>query len=542
MNKLYNVGAYIRLSIENTAYANDDSMSIESQREMLSQFISVMPGWVEQKFYIDNGFSGGNFQRPAFVEMMSDVRSGEINLILVKDLSRFGRNYLETGNYLENELPSLGCRFVSLSENIDTEGGENDIMPFINAMNDYYLKNISDKIKSAMTAMAKDGQYVSGKDPYGYIRSQDERNLLVIDKEAAEVVLKMFELRADGAGYYKIAQSLNDAGYLPPMLYHCRRVNCEPPKNFVNLWKTSAIKDMLRNELYIGNMVQFKTKRISYRNKKEISRDPSEWIRVNNTHEPIISNSLWDRVQEVNRVMKDSVEKKHKYDDCKLFVGRLYCADCGRIMTAYTSKRFNKTQNRDIVTTTYLCMNYRDSGGRFCSIHSITEEALKMIVLEQVKHHANEVTLDEAKMFRSLQKQIIGVTVPSKSNSLREIKELNRNISGIDAQTEKLYENRFEGVISESEFTDLISGLEVRRQDTQTRLDVLERSDEEIQAKADDITCWVELIKEKSSVTEVDEELIGSLIDRIEVGEKAVINGKPEQNIHIYYRYVGLLM
>jgi DNA invertase Pin-like site-specific DNA recombinase len=158
MNKLYNVGAYIRLSVENTAYDNEESMSIESQQQMLTQFISVMPGWVEQKFYIDNGFSGGNFQRPAFMEMMDDVRKGEINLVLVKDLSRFGRNYLETGHYLENELPSLGCRFVSLSENIDTEGGENDILPLLNAMNDYYLKNMSDKIKAAMTAMAKDGQ------------------------------------------------------------------------------------------------------------------------------------------------------------------------------------------------------------------------------------------------------------------------------------------------------------------------------------------------------------------------------------------------
>ena len=204
-DKLYNVGIYIRLSRENTAYADGDSMSIENQQSILSKVISMMPGWVETRTYIDNGASGGNFNRRGFRDMMTDVRNGDINLVLVHDLSRFGRNYLESGKYLEEELPSLGCRFVALTDGIDTDTGENDIMPFLNAMNDYYLKNISDRIKAVFHAKAKDGQKLTGTAPYGYMRNPDDNTRLIVDDYAAAVVRRIFEMRADGMGYTKIA-------------------------------------------------------------------------------------------------------------------------------------------------------------------------------------------------------------------------------------------------------------------------------------------------------------------------------------------------
>lgn len=240
-HKCYNVGAYLRLSIKDTDY-KEDSQSIESQQQMLSQFIGMMPGWIEKRFYIDNGFSGGNFQRPAFQEMMEDARCGFINLLLVKNLSRFGRNYLEAGNYLENELPQLGCRFVSLLDNVDTENGENDIIPFINGLNDYYLKNLSDRIKSVLTAKAKTGQYLSGETPYGYMRDSENHTHLVIDEYAADIVKKIYDMRLSGMGYYSIARLLNENEITPPRLYYYNRQNRQPPKNSINMWQQQIVK------------------------------------------------------------------------------------------------------------------------------------------------------------------------------------------------------------------------------------------------------------------------------------------------------------
>jgi len=256
MDKLYNVGSYIRLSNDSVAFRKDESQSIENQKFMLSKFISVMPGWIEQKYYIDDGFSGGTFDRPAFSEMMEDVKQGKINLVLVKDLSRFGRNYLEAGKYLEEELPSYGCRFVSLAEGIDTETGEDDIVPFLNAMNDHYLKNLSDRIKSVLTAKAKNGQKLSGFAPYGYVRSPENHTKLIIDEYAAEVVKRIFELRADGSGYAKIANILNEDGILPPRLYYYLSQNREPVRA-TKIWYTPTVRSILQNEVYVGNIVCF---------------------------------------------------------------------------------------------------------------------------------------------------------------------------------------------------------------------------------------------------------------------------------------------
>ena len=206
--KLYNVGMYIRLSRESTAYNDKDSMSIENQQAMMSKFIDLMPGWVEKRVYIDDGATGGNFNRQGFQDMMSDARRGEINLVLVQDLSRFGRNYLEAGKYLEEELPALGCRFVALADGVDTGNGDNDIMTFLNAMNDFFLKNLSDRIKTVLTAKAKDGQKLSGTVPYGYDRNPEEHTRLIVDEYAAGIVKRMFDLRTTGMGYSVLREFL----------------------------------------------------------------------------------------------------------------------------------------------------------------------------------------------------------------------------------------------------------------------------------------------------------------------------------------------
>jgi DNA invertase Pin-like site-specific DNA recombinase len=298
--KLYNVGVYIRLSRESANYRGEESQSIENQQAMLSKFIAMMPGWVETKIYIDDGATGANFNRRGFKDMMADARQGIINLVLVKDLSRFGRNYLETGKYLEEELPAIGCRFVAFSDGIDTDTGENDIMPFLNAMNDFYVRDLSNRIKSVLTAKAKNGQKLSGTAPYGYDRHTKENTRLIADEYAAGVVRRIFEARAKGKGYGVIAGILNKENILPPRLYYFKRRNRETKAVCSAMWTERTIKLILHNELYIGNTISFKRKIRSYRDKREIKRDESEWIKTENTHTPIIGMDLWQAVQKIN--------------------------------------------------------------------------------------------------------------------------------------------------------------------------------------------------------------------------------------------------
>ena len=299
----YKVGIYARIS-------QDDLTSIENQIALLTKFIENMPGWVKTKTYKDNA-SGANFARPGFINMMRDAHLGIINLVLVKDLSRFGRNYLEAGQLLEEELPGLGCRFVALLDGIDTDTGENDIIPFINAINDFYVRDISKRIKSVMLARAKDGQKLTGRAPYGYTRDPNNRGRLIVDESTAGTVRQIFELRANGMSYGQIAGELIKNQIPPPQ----------------SRWTVATIKLILGNEIYIGNTVSLKRGTRSYRDKRTYWRDQSEWVRVENTHEAIIDIKTWDKVVELNNSAKKTASRK-----ASLFAGLVFCQNCNTKM------------------------------------------------------------------------------------------------------------------------------------------------------------------------------------------------------------------
>jgi DNA invertase Pin-like site-specific DNA recombinase len=500
MNRPYNVGAYIRLSVENTAY-DIESESIENQREMLSQFITRMPGWIEEKVYIDNGFSGVSFQRPAFQEMMADVRSGRINLVLVKDLSRFGRNYLEAGRYLEDELPSLGCRFVSLSEGIDTESGENDIMPFLNAMNDYYLKNLSDRIRVAMAAMARDGQKISGNAPYGYRRDPQEPTRLIVDDYSAGVVRRIFDMRKEGDGYGKIVRALNRERILPPLLYYLTENKRDSAANIkTRLWTASTISSLLRKEVYIGHAVQLVKQVASYRDKREIYRDPDEHVRVENAFPAIIDLETWDEVQAVNSRSAARFANKREPEK-QLFSGFLVCTDCGRQMICIRARR--QTKRRGLIEENYYYCQTYSTTGIGCTRHNVAEKVLTSVVGEELRQLTERVRLDEGAMLQSLTSRLIGDAAVSKADRAKEQRMLKQRIHRLDVMTEKLFEDRVTGVLSEETYSKLAHENESERLENEKRLALLESSEQERAAKLADIKMWLRLMRDNTDFTEV---------------------------------------
>ena len=532
MDRLFNVGAYVRLSMEAASY---DSESVENQKEMLSKFIAMMPGWIEEKFYVDDGYSGASFNRPAFQEMIADARAGRINLVLVKDLSRFGRNYLEAGHYLEEELPVLGCRFVSLTEGIDTENGENDIMPFLNAMNDYYLKNHSDRIRSVMAAKARDGQKISGNAPYGYQRDPLETTRLIIDEYAAGVVRRIFAMRMQGGGYAGIVKALNGDGVLPPLLYYLNENGRDASFLGVRLWTTSTLRVMLRNEVYIGNAVQLKKQIVSHRDKRELDRPADEHIRVDNAFPAIIDRDTWDAVQAVN-AQASLRNKKRRAPQRQLFSGILTCADCGKHLACIRNTRMTKKRG-EAEYIGYHCKTYQMTSGFGCTSHTISQPALIKIVSDQIREMTERILLDEDAMLASLMGRVVGDAEASKTERDKEARIIKQRLHKLEILAAKIYEERFAGSLDEDSFSRMLLENETERLEKENRLALLEESEQESAAKAADTRRWMLLMRQHAGFQELTRDLLESLVERIEISEVKNADGTKRQGVRIVYRF-----
>lgn len=534
--KLYNVGLYIRLSRENTEYVGNDSMSLENQEAMLSKFIAMMPGWVETRTYIDNGASGGNFNRQGFRDMMEDIRNGVINLVLVQDLSRFGRNYLETGKYLEEELPALGCRFVALADGVDTEDGENDIMPFLNAMNDFYLKNLSDRIKSVFQAKAKAGHKLTGTPPYGYMRSPEDKTRLIVDECAAEVVKRIFEMRAEGFGYTKIIRELNCKNISPPRLYYYQRNNREPIDKCSNLWRIHTLPAMLKDECYIGHTNSFKESK-NYRSGKKKRTKKDGWLKIENTHEAIISQELWDKVQEANTRLSKWA-KNIREPQSSLYVKKIFCADCGTPMSSIPVVKDKITDERRNV---YSCAKYNATGRENCSRHGIREEVINKVLLNDIRKQTEQIRLDENRMTENLLQKLSVDYAVETADSNKRLQNLKLELHQLDIKLEQLYEDKIVGNISSDTFSKMSKKTEQHRSVIAEEIERLEKSKATETAKRNDIQKWTRLIKENMTVIDIDRPLLDALVERIEIGESKVENGVKTQEVKIFYKLVGVI-
>lgn len=543
MKKLYKVGIYCRLSVEdavNSAKAknyipSDESVSIENQYEILSKFV-MLNGWVEVKTYRDDGYSGGNFQRPGFQEMLEDARSGLINLILVKDLSRLGRDFVEVGRYTDVVFPSLGCRFVSVLDCLDSEGDNTDMLHFRSLMNDYHLKDLSSKIKSVLHAKMKSGQYLGAYAPYGYRKSEDDKHQLVIDEEAAAVVRRIFEMRRSGMAYGKITAALNQDGILSPRWYwaiHYGNGSCKCSK----LWAYATVKNILNDAVYTGTLTQNRTGSRSYKDKTLIQKTESEWISHVDAHEAIISPETWDAVQEQNQLAKLR-STDNAIPQPALFTGKLVCADCGHPLVVNRQNQHRKN-GTVIKYVSYYCSRYATSGHSVCSWHRISEITLQQLILNEIKAQAKAVTVNEAAVLEKLKKQVSSADTMRQENTRQEIAALRRRVQELEQMTAKLYEDKVSGTITEATFLMLIEKSEQERIQKSDRLDTLLSKAGKVQQELSDLQKWTALIRKYLNLTELDRNTVDELIDRIEVSEATVVDGKRHQNIKIFYRFVG---
>lgn len=425
-----------------------ESNSIGSQRDIIRAFIHEQQDIELYDIYVDDGFSGSNFDRPEFKRMMEDIEAGRVNCVIVKDLSRFGRDYIESGRYIQKVFPTLHVRFIALTDHYDSfhadEGESGIILPVKNFINDSYCRDISTKVKSQFEVKRKNGEYISPFAPYGYRKTENNRNKLEKDEYAAEVVKSIFDWRIDGLAIAAIAERLNGLGILSPREYK-KSIGLNFKGGFSgaakSLWSSATVKRILNNEIYLGHMVQGKTEKINYKLKRSIEKPKEKWIKVENTHEAIISE---DTFQIVQNLMKADGRISPTTDKESFFMGILFCGDCGEQMI----RRINRYKNTKRYY--YICSTKNRSEG--CTRHSIEEEKLKSIVAEAVKSFAT-FFLEEKKNFEKYLDTEINFEMIAKFNS--EIIRLKQEQEKYDSLCSGLYEDLKTGIVTEEEFERL---------------------------------------------------------------------------------------
>ena len=529
--KDYKVGIYVRLSKEDSR--SGESVSIENQKLMLSKHVKEM-GWELREIYQDDGFSGTNQNRPAFQRMIVDVKSGFINTILIKDLSRLGRNYLEVGNLAEVFLPEHGCELISLNEKLD------DMMVFRNWFNEQHSKSTSVKVRAGKRVSAQNGKHMGAYAPYGYRKDPENRHKLVIDEATAPIVRRIFQMRVSGMGFRTIVVKLNEDGIIPPSEYRYQSRGGKNPKKTSKMWSDTTVKDILKNEVYLGTLVNGKTGTISFKNQKQVRKDAESWIRIENTHEPLVDVATWEKV-------KTLAEKNHRprrrHDgETNLFTSILFCADCGFRLRGQAERRTRKdgSINKNVF---YMCSTFARCGKNACTCHSIGEKTLVGLVVENVRAYARKVALDESRMVNAILEYQGSDVFSYRMAYEAELANHHKRIAKLDTLIESLYEDKISGLVPDSLFKRQIVKYEKERVECNRAAKDLDKRLAKAKPLVDNASAWVKLIKQHNDITALtlDSQTLLALIDRIVIGETQHINGRRVCDIKIIYNYVGCL-
>lgn len=508
--KMAIAGAYLRLSNEDGD--KQESNSISGQRELIRQFAASHPDLTLAGEYVDDGYSGTDFERPSFKRLVADCEAKKINCIIVKDLSRLGRNYIETGRYLERVFPLMGVRFIAVTDNYDSlrqsNAGDDIIVPFKNLINDAYCRDISVKVRSQQDVKRRSGQFIGAFAVYGYRKDENDKNKLVIDEEAACVVRMIFSMKMDGFGNQAIADRLNAMGVLTPFEYK-RSKNSRYASGFHagtdTRWMSLTVDRILKNEMYIGTMVQGKSRKLNYKIKKIIDVAPENWIRVENTHDAIISEDIFRYVQELSAMdTRTSPGQKGVY----LFSGFLKCGDCGQNMIR------RQVRVKDKAYHYYHCSTFRHF--HECTSHSIKEEKLERTVLHAVQMKIAQVAeaCEIIDRIESLPSERYGVKAAEQQiESLRKEEERYQNLKA------HLYQDMVEGLITREEYRNMGNRFSEKISEITKKMEVLiEKRAQAMQGEVK-LRPWMESMKKYSNLKALDRKVLIALVDHIDVFE-----------------------
>ncbi len=541
VKKIKYTALYERLSRDDEMQG--ESNSIVNQKRYLEEYAQAQ-GFKNIRHFTDDGYSGTNFKRPGFQKMIAAIEAGEIDVVCVKDLSRFGRDYLKVGFYTEIMFPEKGVRFIAINNSVDSANPtENDFTPFLNIMNEWYAKDTSNKIRAIFRSRMQDGKRCSGAIPYGYRRDPEDKNHLLIDEEAAKVVRRIYQMVIDGMGSQAIANQLTADNVLIPSAYLEQSEHGESRNHSYHdpcRWNCTAVSYILDKQEYMGHTVLGKTICENFKTKKRRKARPDELIIFENTHEPIIDAETWHLVQKLRRRTRRKLANgsySHRLS------GLVYCADCGKRLS-YSSPQSQhrpdgKTYDAD---SSFRCPTYKSMYGE-CTMHYIKSSTLDKLVDEAVRKIARYVLRNEQAFLEQVRVLTSADQKHTQSEDKKELVNIKKRIAELDNYIKRLYEGNASGKIPDRQFEKLMAQYDSEQQELEERVKEIEVSIHEIQQESENGQQFVRLVQKYRDLTEIDQTALNEFIDKVVVHEAT--GGRTadrSQQIDIYFNFIGQFM
>ena len=541
VKKIKYTALYERLSRDDEMQG--ESNSIVNQKRYLEEYAQAQ-GFKNIRHFTDDGYSGTNFKRPGFQKMIAAIEAGEIDVVCVKDLSRFGRDYLKVGFYTEIMFPEKGVRFIAINNSVDSANPtENDFTPFLNIMNEWYAKDTSNKIRAIFRSRMQDGKRCSGAIPYGYRRDPEDKNHLLIDEEAAKVVRRIYQMVIDGMGSQAIANQLTADNVLIPSAYLEQSEHGESRNHSYHdpcRWNCTAVSYILDKQEYMGHTVLGKTICENFKTKKRRKARPDELIIFENTHEPIIDAETWHLVQKLRRRTRRKLPNgsySHRLS------GLVYCADCGKRLS-YSSPQSQhrpdgKTYDAD---SSFRCPTYKSMYGE-CTMHYIKSSTLDKLVDEAVRKIARYVLRNEQAFLEQVRVLTSADQKHTQSEDKKELVNIKKRIAELDNYIKRLYEGNASGKIPDRQFEKLMAQYDSEQQELEERVKKIEVSIHEIQQESENGQQFVRLVQKYRDLTEIDQTALNEFIDKVVVHEAT--GGRTadrSQQIDIYFNFIGQFM
>ena len=531
-----------RITRENTAILYErlsrddnlegDSYSIQNQKKLLAK-VAKEKGYTHLLHFYDDGISGVTMERPGFQAMLAEIEQGKASAVFVKDLSRLGRNYIEVGKLMEDFFPEHDIRFVSVSDNIDTDEGENELAPIKNLFNEWYSRDISKKRRISNKIKGNAGEPM-GQPPYGYQKDPDDPKRWIIDEEAAAVVRRIYRMSLDGCGVEQIADALSKDGILTPRFYWQQKGIHRPgkaPKYDPCHWNSSTITRILTLQEYCGDVLNFKTYSKSYKNKRRLENDRENWAIFLDVHEPIIQRSAWEKIQE----KRGKIRKRRTHEGEKnMFSGLLVCADCG------SNLHFHFNQGNPEITY-FNCSNYKGNRGTCTSTHYIRADFLEQVILAEIRRLTKFVSHYE----KEFAKLMMGFSQKAAAEEVRTtLRELDAAIyrdKELDSLFERLYEDNVAGKITDERFARMSSKYEAEQKELRDKIKALQDAVERTKSKTVTADMFISAVRKYTRARKLTPRMLNELIEKIEVHQAEKVDGVWQQKLSIHYHCVGVV-
>lgn len=513
---------YCRLSHEDAL--DGESNSIANQKSILSKYAKEHK-FLNTQFFVDDGYTGTNFNRPGIQQALELVEQGKVGTFIVKDMSRFGRDYLQVGQYTELIFPSYDVRFIAINDGVDSAFGDNDFTPIRNVFNDFYAKDTSKKIRAVLKAKGMSGQHL-GRPPFGYKHDPDDKTKWIIDEEAAQVVRRIFEMTLAGLGTSRIARTLESEQVLTVLSYYAMKKG-EPLPDNPYRWNDNAVIRILERQEYTGCTCNFKTYTKSYKLKKRIENSPKNMHIVPDTQEAIVSQQDWDKVQ----ILRSNKRRFTKYNRQGLFSGLLFCADCGSKLyfTAYGDEPNPKDH--------YICSNYKSNRGT-CSRHSIREDALKEIVQERLQAVCDYIREDVDGFREEWLNQHRSAHEKNILEDQKKLAKAKKRLKDLDVLLMRIYEDTVLGTLPQDRYMKMAQAYEDEQEQLKVEIERIEQWVEDQKSLTNNLDEFLCLIEKYVDITELTPTIVNEFIRKIEIYEADKSDGKRTQKIRIYFNFI----